>query len=226
VGGDAEFDLSQTDRLLTTTRAVRKRLDLARPVEPSVVLECLALASQAPSGGNLQRWRWMIVTDPAKKQVVASYYERGFRAYMAPKLELIQPGDHASIRMTASSTWLAEHLAEVPVLVIPCTLDRLPPEPSNEQVASLWGGILPAVWSLQLALRSRGLGSAWTTLHLDHASEVGEVLGIPPTVTQVALLPVAYYTGEGFQPAARRPIEEMTYWDAWKTTTPPASEEG
>ena len=215
------FDLSQTDKLLTTTRAVRKRLDLERPVEPAVLLECLGLATQAPSGGNAQRWRWVLVTDPAKKEAIAALYDEGFRAYLAPRLELIQPGDHASVRMTESSTYLAEHLAEVPVLVIPCTLDRMPPGPSAEQEASFWGGILPAVWSFQLALRSRGLGSAWTTLHLDRADQVGELLGIPDTVTQVALLPVAYYTGDDFRPAPRRPVEEVTYWDEWRATSPP-----
>jgi nitroreductase len=216
------FDLAHTDHLLTTTRAVRKRLDLARPVEPSVLLDCLRLATQAPSGGNAQRWRWVLVTDPAKKAAIASLYDEGFRAYLAPRLERIQPGDHASVRMTESSTYLAEHLAEVPVLVIPCTLDRLPPDPSPEQVASFWGGILPAVWSFQLALRSRGLGSAWTTLHLDRADQVGALLGIPSTATQVALLPVAYYTGDDFRPALRRPVEEVTYWDEWRATTPPS----
>jgi nitroreductase len=212
------FDLAQTDRLLTTTRAVRKRLDFDRPVEPEVLLECIQIATQAPSGSNAQRWRWMVVTDPAKKKVVAHYYDLSFRDYIAPKLELIQPGDHASVRMTDSATYLAEHMADVPVLVIPCVLDR-PPEGDGEGQAGFWGGILPAVWSFQLALRSRGLGSAWTTLHLNFERDIGEALGIPPTVTQAALLPVAYYTGDEFKPAQRRPARELTYWNEWKATT-------
>jgi nitroreductase len=216
----AEFDLQQTDLLLTTTRAVRKRLDLNRPVEPSLLLECLDIATQAPSGGNTQKWRWLLVTDPEKKQKIQDYYAKSFAAYIAPKKELIQPGDVRSIKMTDSATYLAEHMAEVPVLVIPCVLDR-PPAPDGEQEAGFWGGILPAVWSFQLALRSRGLGSAWTTLHLNYEAEVAEILGIPNTVTQVALLPVAYYTGEGFKPAPRRPVQEVTYWDSWKSKEMP-----
>jgi nitroreductase len=217
----AEFDLQHTDRLLTTTRAVRKRLDLSRPVDPSVVLECLRIATQAPTGSNAQKWRWMVVTDADKKRRLGDYYAKSFEVYMAPKRELIQPGDVASIKMTDSASFLAEHLAEVPVLVIPCVLDRLTTESSAEEQASLYGGVLPAVWSFQLALRSRGLGSAWTTLHLNFEREIGEVLSIPDTVTQVALLPVAYYTGDGFQSARRRPIEQVTYWNEWKTTKAP-----
>jgi nitroreductase len=212
----AEFDLEQTDRLLTTTRAVRKRLDLTRPVERDVVLDCLRIATQAPSGGNRQRGRWVVVQDPTKKKVVADLYARSYDAYIAPQLELLDPDDRASVRMLESSRYLAEHMAEVPLLVVPCILDRLPADAGTQEVAGFYGGILPAVWSFQLALRSRGLGSAWTTLHLDYEREVGELLDIPETVTQVALLPVAYYRGEGFGVAPRRPVEEITYLDTWQ----------
>ena len=122
--------------------------------------------------------------------------------------------------MLESSTYLADHLAEVPVLAIPCVLDRIAPGATAEQQASFYGGVFPAIWSFQLALRSRGLGSALTTLHLDYEREIGEVLGVPETVTQVALLPVAYYTGDTFRPAPRRPVEEITYWDTWRVTAP------
>ena len=212
----SEFDLTQTDRLLTTTRAVRKRLDLERPVEPSVLLECLEIATQAPSGANAQKWRWLLVTEQDKKRKIQEYYAESFADYIAPKRALIEPDDVRSIKMSDSASYLADHLADVPVLVIPCVLDRPPTEPGGEGPAGFWGGILPAVWSFQLALRSRGLGSAWTTLHLTYEQEVGKLLGIPDTVTQVALLPVAYYTGEGFQPAPRRPIDEVTYWNGWR----------
>jgi len=214
------FDLSQTDHLLTTTRAVRKRLDFTRPVEPKVLLDCIRIATQAPSGGNAQRWRWIVVTDPERKAIVAHYYALAFYDYIAPKLDMIEPGDHASVRMTDSASFLAEHMAEVPALVIPCVLDRPPEGSDGEQTAGFWGGILPAVWSFQLALRSRGLGSAWTTLHLNFEKEVGDALGVPPTVTQAALLPVAFYTGTDFKPAPRRAAEELTYWDEWKVTRP------
>jgi len=215
----AGFDLDQTDRLLTTTRAVRKRLDLGRPVEPEILLACIQIATQAPSGGNAQRWRWMIVTDPERKKLVAGYYASSFGEYIAPKLGLIEPGDHASVRMTESAAYLSDHMAEAPALVTPCVLDR-PGEGGGEGQAGFWGGILPAVWSFQLALRSRGLGSAWTTLHLNHEGAVADALGIPPTVTQAALLPVAYYTGDDFKPAPRRDAREVTYWNEWRATTP------
>ena len=213
-----DLDLATIDHLLTTTRAVRKRLDLQRPVERDVVQECLRLASQAPSGSNGQRWRWVMVTDPDKRAAVAGWYRKAFEAYMAPKLELLGPDDHADRRMTDSATYLAERMGDVPLLVIPCQLDRPETNPSSRELASFYGGILPAVWSFQLALRSRGLGSALTTLHLEYEREVAEVLSIPETVTQVALLPVAYYLGSGFSPAIRRPMEELTYWDDWKAT--------
>jgi nitroreductase len=208
--------LDTVDRLLTTTRAVRKRIDRERPVEPEVVEECLRLASQAPSGGNSQRWRWMVVVDADKKKVVAERYAESFARYIAPRKAQLRPDDERGHRMVESASYLADHMAEMPLLVIPCTLDQLGPAASAEQRASLYGSIFPAIWSFQLALRSRGLGSALTTLHLDYDREVGEALGIPDTVTQVALLPVGYYTGEDFKIAPRLPVEEITYWDTWK----------
>ena len=215
-----EFDLDQTDRLLTTTRAVRRRLDLQRPVEPAVVLDCLRVAAQAPSGGNGQRWRWVLVRDPDKRAAIADLYASSFAAYIAPRRAALQPDDHAGRRMIASAQHLADHMAEVPLLAIACVLDRVPPDATSEELAGFYGGVLPAVWSFQLALRSRGLGSALTTLHLTYEREVADVLGIPDTVTQVALLPVAHYTGDEFRPAPRRPAEEITYWDTWKEVAP------
>ena len=209
------FDLTETDRLLTTTRAVRKRLDRSRPVDREVVLECIDLATQAPNGGNGQRWRWLVVEDPPLKQAIGHLYAASYEDYITPKRTLIAPDDHVRLRMTGSSDFLAEHLGEVPFLVIPCVLDVLDRSATREEQAGFWGGILPAVWSFQLALRSRGLGSAWTTLHLTYEREVGALLGIPETVTQVALLPVAYTIGADFQPAPRRPAAEVTYFDTW-----------
>jgi nitroreductase len=212
---DAPFDTTQTDGLLTTTRAVRKRLDLQREVPRDVVLECIQLACQAPSPGNNQRWRWVVVTDVEKRRAIAELYAKSYAAYIAPKKEMIAADDDARWRITGSSDYLADHMAEVPVLVIPCLLETLPADATGERHAGFWGGILPAVWSFQLALRSRGLGSALTTLHLDYEREIGELLGIPDTVTQAALLPVAYTKGVDFGPAARRPAAEVTYFDRW-----------
>jgi nitroreductase len=212
----AGFDLAQTDRLLTTTRAVRRRLDLDRPVEREVVLDCLRVATQAPSGGNSQPWRWLVVDDPKVRAGLADLYRKGYGPYIEMQKAAVRAagGDDDS-PILRSSDFLAEHLHEVPVHVIPCLLTRLPERPSPADTAGFYGSILPAVWSFQLALRSRGLGSAFTTLHLHHEREAAELLGIPDTVTMTALLPVAYVTGD-FRPADRKPVEAVTYWNAWK----------
>jgi nitroreductase len=211
-----EADNSATDRILTTTRAVRKRLDLTRPVPREVVLECLRLAIQAPTGGNSQGWRWLVIDDAEKRAAVAALYRKRADPYLGGYRTLAPDIQNAVLD---SSEYLNEHMHEVPVLVIPCLLGRLPATPSNEEGAGFYGSILPAVWNLQLALRSRGLGSVFTTLHLAYEREAGEILGIPETVTQAALIPVAYTIGTEFKPAARRPIEEITYWNGWKQTS-------
>ena len=214
------FDLSQTDRLLTTTRAVRKRLDLSRPVPRDVILDCLRVATQAPSGGNIQRWRWVIVDDPDLRKQLAELYRASHDPYMQANREAAaRLGQTDRNNIMDSSQYLSDHLHEVPVHVIPCQLDRIPPDATNADVAGFYGSILPAVWSFMLALRSRGLGSAYTTLHLPREREAGDLLGIPESVTQVALIPVAYYTGDDFKPAMRRPVEEVTYWNGWKQTS-------
>ena len=210
------FDLDETDRLLTTTRAVRKRLDLTRPVPREVVLDCLRVAIHAPSGSNSQPWRWLVIDDPEKRAGLAELYRKSHDPYLAAGRaamgENITP---AQERVLESSQYLSDHLHEVPVFVIPCLLQQLPADPTTADAAGLFGSIMPAAWSLMLALRSRGLGSVLTTLHLAFEREGAEILGIPDTVTQAGLIPVAYYTGEDFKPAARRPIETVTYWNSW-----------
>ena len=181
-----ETDNSATDRVLTTTRSVRKRLDLTRPVPREVVLECLRLAIQAPTGGNTQGWRWLVVDDADKRAAVAALYRKRAEPYLGGYRKLAPDMQNPVLD---SSEYLTEHLHEVPVFVIPCLLGRLPATPSNEEGAGFYGSILPAVWNLQLALRSRGLGSVFTTLHLAYEREAGEILGIPETVTQAALIP-------------------------------------
>jgi nitroreductase len=213
----AGFDLAQIDRLLTTTRAVRRRLDLDRPVERELVLDCLRVALQAPSGGNTQPWRWLVIDDPDVRAGLADIYRKAYGPYIEMQKEVVRAAggddDSAIIR---SSDYLAEHLHEVPVHVVPCLLTRLPERPSPADTAGFYGSILPAVWSFQLALRSRGLGSAFTTLHLHHEREAAELLGIPDTVTMAALLPVAYTTGGDFRAGDRKPVEAVTYWNAWR----------
>ncbi len=206
------MDLASIDHLLTTTRSVRKRLDLSRPVEDSVIQECIDLAIQAPDGGNLGSFHFMVVTDAEKRAAIAAYYREAFAAYLEANRGLY--GE----RIYSSAAYLAEHFHEVPVQIIPCTKGRVDKGGALLQ-ASRYGSILPAAtWSLMLALRSRGLGSAWTTLHLAHEKEVADLLGIPSDMTQGALLPVAYYTGEDFKPGTRVPGRERTYWDSWDAT--------
>jgi nitroreductase len=204
------LDLSP-DELLTTTRAVRRRLDLARPVEREVLLECLELALQAPSGSNSQGWHWVFVTDPAKRQALADIYRKVFAVAYAPG---VQPErDEAGTRVWESAAYLAEHMHEVPVLMVPCHTGR-PPSRGNQ--AGYWGSLLPATWSFCLAARSRGLGTAWTSMHLVHEQEAADVLGIPyEKVAQGGLLPVAYTKGTDFKPGPRKPTTDIVHWDNW-----------
>ncbi|MGH9054892.1 MAG: nitroreductase family protein [Acidimicrobiales bacterium] len=206
------MDTTTTDHLLSTTRAVRKRLDLDRTVEPEVVLECLRLAVQAPTGSNSQRWRWVVVSDPAKRAELARLYTEGGADYL--RAAASRERDAQTQRVYDSALYLTEILHRVPVHVIPCIKGRTDNGP-NVASASLFGSIIPAAWSFMLALRSRGLGSAWTTLHLFREKEAAALLGIPDDVTQVALLPVAYTTGGDFKPATRPAVEGITYWDTW-----------
>jgi len=211
-----ELDLAQVDHLLTTTKQVRKRLDLARPVPRELLLDCIDIAQHAPMGGNLERNRWLVVDDPELKAAIAPRYQEVGRPYLAANAGART--DEAQQRVIDSATYLVDHIAEVPAMVIALRLDRLPPGASNAEIAGYHGSVAPGVWSFQLAARARGLGSAWTTFHLVHEQAVAELLGIPDTVTQVALLPVGYFTGTSFTPATRRPAGEITYFNRWKQT--------
>ncbi len=206
------MDIASVDELLTTTRAVRKRLDLDRPVGRDVILECIGLAMQAPTASNAQDWRWLVVTDAGKRAAIADIYRSIGAQYLAQAAE--GASDPQTRRVYEGALGLTETLARVPVHVIPCLQRRF--DGSNLLVAaSAWASIIPAGWSFLLALRSRGLGSVWTTMHLAQEREVAELLGIPPTVTQAALFPVAYTIGTDFRPAARPPPETVTVWDSW-----------
>ena len=209
------------DELLTTTRSVRKRLDLERPVEREVIEECLEVAIQAPTGSNMQGWHWVFVTDAAKKQKLADLYNESFRPYVdaggaAPAA--YKEGDTRGERaeyVRDSAVYLADHLHEVPVMMIPCHWGRIDGADNTTQ-AGYWGSLLPAAWSFMLALRARGLGSAWTTLHLPKEKEAAELLGIPyDRVAQGGLFPIAYTKGTDFKKAKRQPISQIIHWDTW-----------
>ena len=205
------MDLATVDHLLTTTRSVRKRLDLARPVEPEVIEQCLEIAIQAPTGSNRQSWHFVVITEPELKMGLAELYRKSFAQYRGSGP--FDPSD-PNARVISSSDYLAEHFHEVPALVLFCYEGRAEQAGQMAQ-AGLYGSILPAAWSFMLALRSRGLGAAWTTLHLRYEQEAAQLLGLPPTLTQAALLPVAYYLGDDFKPAKRTPVAERTHWNAW-----------
>jgi nitroreductase len=205
-------DTAAVDELLTTTRAVRKRLDLTRPVDREVILECVRLAMQAPTASNAQDWRWVVITDAGKRAAIADIYRSIGAEYLAHAA--VNTTDPHTRRVYESALSLTETLAKVPVHVIPCLEGRF--DGADQLVAaSAWASIIPAGWSFLLALRSRGLGSVWTTMHLAKEQEVAELLGIPATVTQAALFPVAYTIGTDFRPAARPPAENITFWNTW-----------
>jgi len=213
------MDLATVDHLLTTTRSVRKRLDFSRPVPLDLVRRCLDVALQAPTGSNAQGWHFVVVTDAAKRKALADLYRQAFQFYVEnPDFRrTYEPEDLRTKQMPRildSASYLAEHLHEAPVHLIPCIEGRIEQAGVIAQ-ASVYGSILPAVWSFMLAARARGLGSAWTTLHLIFEQEAAKILGIPADVTQTALLPVAWFTGSDFKPAVRKDPHLVMHWDAW-----------
>lgn len=206
------------DELLSTTRTVRRRLDLDRPVERTVLEECLSLAVQAPTASNRQEWHWIFVTDPDIRRALADLYRRDDPGYVSLPTPSYGDRDVRRLRgdaVRSSATYLREHLHEVPVHLVPCHLGRVDEAPLATQ-AALWGSLYPAVWNLFLALRSRGLGAAWTSIILRHEREAAAILGVPDDqYTLGGLFPIAYTVGTTFQPAARRPLGEVLHWDRW-----------
>ncbi|HEV2034416.1 MAG TPA: nitroreductase family protein [Candidatus Dormibacteraeota bacterium] len=206
--------------VLTTTRSVRKRIDFERPVPRELLLECLEVAVQAPTGGNRQGWKFVIVTDAAKKQAIGELYAKSFASYIAsgrPTYEREDPRRAQLPRIASSSQYLADRMHEVPAMVIPCIESRVDkPGITNLEIAGVYGSILPAAWSFMLAARARGLVTAWTTLHLRYERETAQILGIPyDHFTQTALITVGYHTGGEFKAAERIPLDTIVHWDEW-----------
>jgi nitroreductase len=205
------------DELLTTTRSVRKRLNFDKPVPRQVLMECLDLALQAPTGSNMQGWRWVFIEDAEKKKAIADIYRSNARRYLAEPLPQFDDvrGERMD-RIADSAGYLAEHLEQAPVMLIPCIAGK--PETTPHPTAAFWASLHPAVWSFCLALRSRGLGSCWTTLHLlgEGEKRAAEITGIPfERYAQGGLLPIAYTKGTDFRPAKRLPATELTRWNSW-----------
>jgi nitroreductase len=214
------LDLSP-DELLTTTRAVRKRLDFDRPVPLDVVRECIEIATQAPSGSNQQGWHWVVVTDAEKRMALGDIYRRAFDIYkgMPFYAGAIVTGDPqrdaTQQRVASSAEYLAERMGDAPVLLVPCITGRLDNMPSM-MTASQWGSLHPAIWSFCLAARARGLGTSWTSLHLMFEEEAANVLGIPfADISQGALIPVAYTKGTDFKPGPRQDLDAIIHVDSW-----------
>jgi nitroreductase len=202
------------DEVLATTRSVRKRLDLQRPVEREVLEECLRLAQQAPTASYAQNWHFVVVTDAAERAALGELWRSVAGPYLERRSAAAAADEHV-VRIGDAVRHLAEHIHEVPVHVIPCVEGRTDGAPAAAQ-ASRWASIMPATWSFMLAARARGLGTVWTTFHLRHERKAAEILGIPyDKVMQAALIPVAYTLGTDFKPAVRAPLDTMVHWDRW-----------
>ena len=216
-----ELNLSNRE-LLTTTRSVRKRLDLTRPVERDTVVECLRMAFQAPNGSNQQTWDWVVVDDADRRRAMAEVYRAALADHVARMDQARAEGtggvyavQDRQAQIGESVYHLLQHLHEVPVLVVPTVAHKMDGATVFEQ-ASHWGSILPAVWSFMLALRSKGMGSAWTTIHLHREKEMADLLGIPyDQVTQAGLFPVAYTIGTDFRAANRGASDDAIHWNGW-----------
>lgn len=205
------------DELLTTTRTVRKRLDFDRPVSVDVIKEIIQIAIQAPSGSNQQSWHWIILTDPERKKFVADYYRQAFSEYRKTQKADTSRGEEYAQTMSkvaSSAEYLAENLEKAPALVI-AAIDSGSPDLSKSFQVSLWGSLFPAAWSFALAARARGIGTAWTTLHIVHEKEIAKFLGIPETVHQGVLFPVAYTKGTDFKPGKRLDLDPIVHVNQW-----------
>jgi nitroreductase len=217
------FDLAQTDRLLTTTRAVRYGLDLDRPVPREVVMECIRIACHAPTGSNTQQYRWVVVDDPDVRALVGEQYRAAVTPRIRPLLDSkVAQGDDAGLRVSRGAIYLAEHMRDVPVIVIVCCdmsasiahYQALHPTWSPTNYApTMYASVYPAAWSFQLALRARGLGSTLTTAHVAEQQPMADILGLPDTWVQTCLIPVAYSKKDEYQPAVRRPVDEVVVWN-------------
>jgi nitroreductase len=209
-----DMDLRAVDEVLRSTRSVRRRLDYERPVEPEVIEECIDLAVQAPTGAQAEGWRFLVLTEAEPKRAIADLYRRAFVRFV----ETRAPTAGTPRAVPGRYREFAERIGDFPALILACILGR--PAGDVAQQVALYGSVLPAAWSLMLALRARGLGSTWTTLHLIHEQEAALALGIPEGVTQTVLLPVGYLKNATLRPAERKPAREVTYWESWGQKRP------
>jgi nitroreductase len=207
------------DEVLSTTRAVRKRLDLTRPVPRRLIEECVDLATQAPTGRNRQRWHFLVVTDKTQRAAVADIYRRAVHVAQGTPLtenDLRRMNAHGSWpRIADGLQYLYDHIHQVPAIVIPAVEGRTDRATVTEQ-AGTWGSILPAVWSFMLAARDRGLGTVWTTAQAPLEHELTAVLGVPhDDIMLAALIPLAFTIGTDFRPAKRISRDQVLHWNKW-----------
>jgi nitroreductase len=211
------------DQLLSTTRAVRKRLDFSRPIEDSVIRECVDIAMQSPSGSNNMTMQFVVVRDEAKRKAIGEVYRQCYEIYRSldgiyiGSIEKSNEVENAQQSRSASSAdFLGEHMGDAPALVIACNVGSRVEGAPAMMAASMMGNVLPAMWSFMLAARARGLGTAWTTVHLMMEQQVADIVGIPfETVQQACLSPLAYTKGTDFKPAARPDADSIIHWDTW-----------
>ena len=221
------IDLESVDHVLNTTRSVRLRLDFEKEVPRKIIDEALTIALQAPTGANTQTWRFMVVTDPDLKLGIADCYRKGAEKYVADATALTRTGVSATREfepddlrskqkdgVLKSAGYLMENMQRAPALIVPCIESRFEKEDVFTQ-ASMYGSILPATWSLMLALRARRIASAWTSLHLIYEQEAAQLLGIPADITQTALLPIAWLQGGDLGKAKRLPLEDVCHYNRW-----------
>jgi nitroreductase len=210
------------DEVLSTTRAVRKRLDFDRPVPLEIIKECLQIALQAPSGSNSQGWHFVLVTDREKIAAIAALYQQAFAEYITsdyrPDKQHTDNPEMAATqqKVQSSAQYLSDNLSKVPALLIPCS-DMRPDIPGLplSAIAGITGSLIPAVWSFMLAARERGIGTCWTTLHLEHEKAVAELLDIPDSCGQMALIPIAYTLGTDFKVAQRKSLDGVLHHNGW-----------
>jgi len=206
-------DLESVDIALTTTRSVRRRIDWKRPVPREVIERCIDIATQAPTGLNLEAWRFLVITDPVQKLGVAKLYRKSFAQMAEMRANYARQTGAQPPQLRKVHRDLAERLHEMPVLILVCMQGR--PDETLARQVGFYGSVLPAAWSLMVALRARQLGSTWTSLHLTNEQEAAELLGIPEDVTQTVLLPVGYMRDAVLAPAPRKGAREVTYWNRW-----------
>ena len=200
------IDTAAVDAALTTTRAVRLRLDLERPVDNEILYDCIDIAEQAPSGGNQGSRRWIIVREPRVKEKLAGLYLDAAGKWMIETRDSLAGSGHPQEKVMRSAAHLAEHLAEVPAIVVPTIIGRY----SGSGQPGLFDSVIQSVWSFCVALRARGLGTSWTTAILSREDELRALLSIPDGNTPIAMIPVAWTKGTDFKTAPRYPARAIT----------------